>query len=83
MALIKNLLLAVAAMVSLPTSSTAYLSTLVAPGIAHPGDRINVTLQTAIYIQNYEEFGIIWGLSRPAQSCATCVGRQISYTDLL
>ncbi|KAI1370856.1 hypothetical protein F4677DRAFT_338677 [Hypoxylon crocopeplum] len=78
---IKTLLATVAA--SLPLSS-AYISNMVAPSSAKAGTTITATLTASIYIQNWDDFGIIWGLSPAFVDCGdvVCVGQRIDYTPL-
>ncbi|KKY37564.1 hypothetical protein UCDDA912_g02454 [Diaporthe ampelina] len=37
---------------------------------------------TAIYSQNWVDFGIIWGLSKPEYASGNAVGTQVGYTAL-
>lgn len=78
---VKSLLATAAA--ALPLSS-AYITNLAAPESAQLGTNITVTLTQGIYIQNWDDFGIVWGLSPAYVDCGdiVCVGRQVSYTPL-
>jgi hypothetical protein len=80
---------AAAALVSLLSLATASPTTyaISAPSTAVAGSKITVTLQTSIYIQNWEEFGIVWGLASPqyggqGSDGTIYVGTQIGYTAL-
>ena len=63
--------------------STRRVVGFTAPASATAGANITTTLQTEIYIQNYDSFGLIWGL-RSAQEtgCTGCVGEFSVFTDL-
>lgn len=73
--------LAAAALAVAPTAM-GYITGLTAPETASAGSNISVTLQTASYSQNWDDFSIIWGIATPEYSCDTCVGTQIGYTAL-
>lgn len=73
--------LAAAALALAPTAM-GYITGFNAPSTATAGSNITATMQTAIYVQNWEDYSIIWGLSIPENSCETCVGTQIGYTTL-
>ena len=76
-------LLGLAALAGLP-SAVGYIYALTAPSHASPGQQIRATLSESIYIQNWDDFGIIWGLLPAAWgSCAGCVGSKIGYTNLV
>jgi hypothetical protein len=55
---------------------------MTAPGSASPGQNITAVLHTEGYIQNLDEFGVIWGLKSANLTCPECVGQRISYNDL-
>lgn len=72
----------------LPLASAGpMISKLTAPATATAGDNITVTLGTSIYIQNWEDFNIAWGLA-PKQfggqgsNGEIYIGTQIGYTTL-
>lgn len=73
--------LAAAALAAVPTAM-GYIIGFTAPESAAAGSNITATLQTAIYVQNWQDFSIVWGLSTPEYSCSNCVGTQIGYTPL-
>ncbi|KAL7625343.1 hypothetical protein AAE478_004559 [Parahypoxylon ruwenzoriense] len=79
---LKSLLLTAAA-TSLPLSS-AYINRMTAPATAKAGSTVTATLNAAIYIQNWDDFGIVWGLSPDYVDCGdvVCVGRRVAYTPL-
>jgi Nis1 family len=61
----------------------AWITGITAPSVAHPGDNITVIVGNSIYIQNEDEFGIIWGLATPQLATyAGAIGTEIGYTDL-
>ncbi|XXH00504.1 hypothetical protein Hte_006850 [Hypoxylon texense] len=72
------------AFATLPLLSSAYLTSMSAPTTAKAGSTITTTLTAGIYIQNWDDFGIIWGLVPPSWNCGDiiCVGRRIAYTPL-
>jgi hypothetical protein len=63
-------------------AAMGYITGLTAPDTATAGSNITATLQTAIYVQNWDDFSIIWGIATPENSCGTCVGTQVGYTSL-
>ncbi|KAI1768071.1 hypothetical protein GGR53DRAFT_34479 [Hypoxylon sp. FL1150] len=71
------------ALAALPLSS-AYISSMTAPATAKSGSNITVTLTASIYVQNWDDFGIVWGLAPDTWNCGdiTCVGQRIAYTPL-
>ncbi|KAI1482974.1 hypothetical protein K445DRAFT_321672 [Daldinia sp. EC12] len=71
------------AFAALPLSS-AYITNIATPASAKAGDTVPVTLTAAIYIQNWDDFGIVWGVKPDSWDCGrdVCVGRRISYTSL-
>ncbi|KAI8952225.1 hypothetical protein F4801DRAFT_234020 [Xylaria longipes] len=68
-------------------SASPMISSLHTPATVLAGDNITATLNTSIYIQNWEDFSIIWGLA-PTQFGGQgsdgniYVGTQIGYTPL-
>ncbi|KAI1178475.1 hypothetical protein F4777DRAFT_537765 [Nemania sp. FL0916] len=83
---LKTLLLTASA--ALLTNASPMISALSVPSTAAAGSNITATLSTSIYIQNWEDFGIIWGLTSPAVGGQSAdggniyVGTQIAYTPL-
>lgn len=73
--------LAVATLAAAPTAM-GYITNLTAPAEAAAGSNITATLQTAIYSQNWVDFGIVWGLSKPEYAWGNTVGTQVGYTTL-
>lgn len=75
--------LAGAALAALPSAS-AYISGIVAPDTAAAGAEVAVTLETLIYIQNWVDYSVIWGIAPIAWDCGDiiCIGKQIEYTTL-
>ncbi|KAI0009564.1 hypothetical protein F4779DRAFT_617458 [Xylariaceae sp. FL0662B] len=75
--------LAVASLAALPVTS-AWFTALDAPETATAGQTVTATLTAAIYIQNWDDFGIVWGLA-PENidfSSDIYVGQKIQYTPL-
>lgn len=64
-------------------SVNAYIYSISTPPAVIAGQSLPVTLNTSIYIQNYDDFGIIWGVTDPRYTCDGCVGRKIGYTNLV
>ncbi|KAI0403212.1 hypothetical protein F4802DRAFT_320896 [Xylaria palmicola] len=68
-------------------SASPMIGGLHTPATVAAGDNVTATLNTSIYIQNWEDFSIIWGLA-PTQfggqgSDGTIyIGTQIGYTPL-
>ncbi|KAI1405727.1 hypothetical protein F4819DRAFT_377366 [Hypoxylon fuscum] len=81
MVAIRSLLAAAAA--ALPFSS-AYITGMSAPATAKAGANLTVGMTAAIYVQNWDDFGIVWGLAPAAWDCGeyVCVGQRIGYTPL-
>lgn len=76
---IKSAALALAAA---PLGGSAYVTGFTAPAAAAAGSTVEATLQTASYSQNWDDFGIIWGLAAPEYDCGTCVGTRVGYRAL-
>ncbi|KAL8393927.1 hypothetical protein RB595_003622 [Gaeumannomyces hyphopodioides] len=66
--------------------AAAYIDGLAsAPATASPGQAITATLHSSIYIQNNDDFGVVWGLAPPSinqGNCGSCIGRRIGYTNV-
>lgn len=73
--------LAAATLAAAPTAM-GYITGFTAPDSATAGSNITATLQTAIYVQNWNDFSIVWGIATAENSCDTCVGTQVGYTTL-
>ncbi|TGJ81146.1 hypothetical protein E0Z10_g7630 [Xylaria hypoxylon] len=68
-------------------SASPMISSLSTPSTAVAGQVITATLNTSIYIQNWEDFSIIWGMAPPnvggqGANGEIYVGTQIGYTNL-
>ncbi|KAI0398081.1 hypothetical protein F5Y17DRAFT_454391 [Xylariaceae sp. FL0594] len=77
---------ALAGMLSLATASPT-IGSLSTPPRAAAGSTIKTTLGTSIYVQNWEDFAIIWGITSPkvggqAADGTIYIGQQIGYTPL-
>jgi hypothetical protein len=85
---IKSLAATALASLALPlVSASPTIGSLSAPATAAAGQTITATLGTSIYIQNWEDFSIIWGLASPhyggqGSDGTIYVGTQIGYTAL-
>ncbi|KAH9909500.1 hypothetical protein F4778DRAFT_952 [Xylariomycetidae sp. FL2044] len=68
------------------TTASAWITSMTAPPTAVAGSTIDATITAAIYVQNWDDFGIVWGLKPAAQpSCGgddVCIGQRIQYTPL-
>ncbi|KAI1866911.1 hypothetical protein JX265_007487 [Neoarthrinium moseri] len=75
--------LACAALAAIPMTS-AYINNLSSPDTAVAGSKITATLTTSIYVQNFIDYSIIWGLAPAAWDCGEtiCIGQQIDYTSI-
>ncbi|KAI0167551.1 hypothetical protein BJ166DRAFT_237558 [Pestalotiopsis sp. NC0098] len=73
--------LAGAALAALPSAS-AYVNAVTGPETAAAGSDITATVTTSIYVQNWVDYGIVWGIAPVTYNCANynCVGQQIAYT---
>ncbi|TLS24974.1 hypothetical protein PpBr36_06927 [Pyricularia pennisetigena] len=70
---------------SFAAGAAAYINGMSAPATVQRGQAFTAELNSSIYIQNYNDFGVVWGLSSPnvdAGACPGCVGRFIGYTNL-
>ncbi|KAI0427100.1 hypothetical protein F5Y09DRAFT_41790 [Xylaria sp. FL1042] len=68
-------------------SASPLISQMNTPPTVVAGDNMTVTLNTSIYIQNWEDFSIIWGLAPTTvggqgSNGEIYVGTQIGYTNL-
>ncbi|KAI1462390.1 hypothetical protein F4805DRAFT_410436 [Annulohypoxylon moriforme] len=71
------------ALAAVPLTS-AYITNVAAPESAKAGSTVTATLTASIYIQNWNDYGIVWGLAPASVNCGdvVCVGQQIAYTGL-
>ncbi|KAI1485726.1 hypothetical protein F5X96DRAFT_674357 [Biscogniauxia mediterranea] len=70
-----------------PGLASAYIQQITAPATAAAGSTVTVTLGTAIYIQNWDDLSIAWGLADPAWGGESAdgniyIGTQVGYTAL-
>ncbi|KAI0023628.1 hypothetical protein F4780DRAFT_728855 [Xylariomycetidae sp. FL0641] len=75
------------ALAAVPVVS-GYVYDFSAPATAAAGSSVSVTMETAIYIQNWVDYGIVWGLAPTAYGGTAAdgtimVGTQIGYEDLV
>ncbi|KAI1215132.1 uncharacterized protein F4807DRAFT_21869 [Annulohypoxylon truncatum] len=72
------------ALAAISPLASAYITNVAAPESAKAGSTVAATLTASIYIQNWNDYGIIWGLAPASVNCAdvVCVGQQIAYTSL-
>lgn len=68
-------------------SASPMISQLNTPSTMAAGQNITVTLNTSIYVQNWEDFSIIWGLAPTRYGGESAdgeiyIGTQIGYTAL-
>jgi hypothetical protein len=70
------------ALAALPAAVLAKIDSFDPPATAAAGSTISVPLRTSIYIQNWDDFGIVWGISPPSWKYDGCVGTEISWTNL-
>uniref|UniRef100_UPI0035B6ABFF Necrosis-inducing secreted protein 1 n=1 Tax=Pyricularia oryzae TaxID=318829 RepID=UPI0035B6ABFF len=62
-----------------------YINSMSAPASVQRGQAFTAQLNSSIYVQNYDDFGVVWGLAPPnlnTSACVGCVGRRIGYTNL-
>jgi hypothetical protein len=71
-----------AALAVLPAAALAKIDSFKVPATAAAESTISVELTTSIYIQNWDDFGIVWGIGYPAWKCDGCVGTEIAWTNL-
>jgi hypothetical protein len=58
------------------------VTNMYAPTSASPGQNITAILTAESYIQNWDDFGVVWGLKSPSLNCSECAGTKISYNNL-
>ncbi|KAI1425897.1 hypothetical protein F5Y12DRAFT_713776 [Xylaria sp. FL1777] len=68
-------------------SASPLISQINTPATVIAGENMTVTLNTSIYIQNWEDFSIIWGLAPTnfggqGSDGEIYIGTQIGYTNL-
>ncbi|XAO24129.1 hypothetical protein I312_102919 [Cryptococcus bacillisporus CA1280] len=73
---------AIFTLIVLSASVSAKIYHVSVPDQASPGETITATLSSASFIENWDDFGVIWGLIREAQGCDGCVGQEIGYQNL-
>ncbi|KAK9414096.1 hypothetical protein SUNI508_02195 [Seiridium unicorne] len=75
--------LAGAALAAIPSAS-AYIYNMSAPETAVAGSQVTATLDTSIYVQNYVDYSITWGIKPSTWDCGEdiCVGTQINFTAI-
>ncbi|CAJ2507199.1 Uu.00g083850.m01.CDS01 [Anthostomella pinea] len=76
-----------AAALALPTLTSAYIASISTPPTAAAGSSVTATVHTSIYIQNWVDFGIVWGLASAqyggqASDGTIYIGTQVDYTTL-
>lgn len=67
------------------SGAAAYINSMSAPASVQRGQAFTAQLNSSIYVQNYDDFGVVWGLAPPnlnTSACVGCVGRRIGYTNL-
>lgn len=69
-------------LVVLSASVSAKVYHVSVPDKASPGEIITAILSSSSYIQNWDDFGVIWGLVREGQECDGCIGQEIGYQNL-
>ncbi|OXB39142.1 hypothetical protein J007_01045 [Cryptococcus neoformans] len=69
-------------LVVLSASVSAKVYHVSVPEKASPGKIIIATLSSSSYIQNWDDFGVIWGLVHEGKECDGCVGQEIGYQNL-
>ncbi|KAI0145245.1 hypothetical protein GGR57DRAFT_481203 [Xylariaceae sp. FL1272] len=75
---------AIASFLSL-TYASPTIGSLSTPSTVAAGSSIKATLGTSIYVQNWEDYNIVWGIapsSLPISGGSPAIGTQIAYTPL-
>ncbi|ORY32254.1 hypothetical protein BCR39DRAFT_523584 [Naematelia encephala] len=71
------------ALTALLPLTSARIANITVPSTLRAGGNFTATVYTEDYIQNWTDFGIIWGIKRPSlASCRECLGDMLSYNDL-
>ncbi|WWD01525.1 hypothetical protein V866_008470 [Kwoniella sp. B9012] len=66
-----------------PLSLARVASITLDSNTAIPGQNISVTVTSYSHIQNWDDFGIVWGLLRDDNDdCVECVGMEMGYENL-
>lgn len=74
--------LAVAALAAAPTVM-GKIDSFTAPAEASAGSNITATFQTSIYSQNWVDFGVTFGLQKPADTVyENTIGTQVGFSAL-
>ncbi|RSH91236.1 hypothetical protein EHS25_009535 [Saitozyma podzolica] len=72
----------VLAILALVAPALGRVYNMTAPATGTQGTNITAVLYSESYIQNWDDFGVIWGLENPEHTCGTCVGNELSYNNL-
>nr|ODN99725.1 hypothetical protein L204_02158 [Cryptococcus depauperatus CBS 7855] len=72
----------ITALVAFASVAFAKVNQVSVPSKAIPGESITAQVSSTSYIQNWDDFGIIWGLVQQGHECEGCVGREIGYQNL-
>lgn len=67
---------------ALAAGAHARITSFYAPSTAVAGQNISIQLANYQYIQNWDDFGAIFGLDNPDLNCQACLGLEIGYIDL-
>ena len=71
-----------AAALALAPSAMGYIVKIATPSSAALGSTFTVDVTEGIYIQNWDDFGIVWGLSTSKNLYPNTAGFEIGFTDV-
>ena len=70
------------AALALASGATAYITQIRTPASAAIDSTFKVDITEGIYIQNWEDFGIVWGLTTKDHVYPNAAGSEIGFTDI-
>ena len=71
-----------AAAFAVAPSAMAYITQISVPESAAIDSTITADITEAVYIQNWDDFGIVWGLTSPGNEYPDTAGYEIGFTDV-
>lgn len=76
-------LLAAAAALAACLVADAWIYAIAAPSTAAVGSTFTVTISNGLHIQNYQNFGIIWGFQQPPYEDGVTGEFELGWTNLV
>lgn len=75
-------LVALTGLLALAPSTLGRIANISFPATAYLGETIQVNVTEEIYIQKWDDLGVMFGLQAPQYKCGTCVGQGEWYENL-